>query len=47
MEYTVEMDSSAMIYIPNFIKIGSGVQKLMAGRYTDKHRQHEDRINPL
>jgi hypothetical protein len=36
MKYTVEMGSAAMIcvYIPNFIKIGSGIQKLMGG-YTD------------
>jgi hypothetical protein len=29
------MDSSAMTYIPNFIKIGSGIEKLMAGGITD------------
>jgi hypothetical protein len=28
------MDSGAMIYIPSFIKIGSGIQKLIGG-YTD------------
>jgi hypothetical protein len=27
-KYGVEMDSVAMIYIPRFIKIGSGVQML-------------------
>jgi hypothetical protein len=28
------MGSSAMIYIPSFIKIGSGVQKLITQTYT-------------
>jgi hypothetical protein len=27
--YAVEMGSGAMIYIPSFIMIGSGIQKLM------------------
>jgi hypothetical protein len=31
MEYTVEMGSGAMIYIESFIKIGSGIQKLIQG----------------
>jgi hypothetical protein len=26
-----EMSSGAVIYVPSFIKIGSGVQKFMAG----------------
>jgi hypothetical protein len=26
MKYAVEMGSGAMIYIPSFIKIGSGIQ---------------------
>jgi hypothetical protein len=34
MRYTVEMRSGAMIYVPNFIKTGSAIQKLMGG-YTD------------
>jgi hypothetical protein len=29
MEYAVEMGSVTMICIPGFIKIGSGIQKLM------------------
>jgi hypothetical protein len=33
MKYVVEMDSGAMIYIPNFIKIGSGIRKLMWGEW--------------
>jgi hypothetical protein len=37
MKYAVELGSVAMIYIPSFIKIGSGIQKLIAGihRYRD------------
>jgi hypothetical protein len=29
MKYTVEMDSSAMIYIQSFMKIGTGVQAIL------------------
>jgi hypothetical protein len=29
MKYAVEMGTSAVMYIPSFIKIGSGIQKLM------------------
>jgi hypothetical protein len=29
MKYAVEMGSGTMIYIPRFIKIGSGTQRLM------------------
>jgi hypothetical protein len=29
MKYAVEMGSGAMIYITSYIKIGSGIQKLM------------------
>jgi hypothetical protein len=36
MKYAVQMGSVAMIYIPSFIKIGSGIQKLVGG-YTDTH----------
>jgi hypothetical protein len=36
MKHTVELGSDAMIYIPSFIKIGSGIQKLIGGIY--KHR---------
>jgi hypothetical protein len=35
MVYAVEVGSSAMIYMQRFIKIGSGIQKLMGGRKTD------------
>jgi hypothetical protein len=30
------MGSGAVIYVPSFIKIGSGIQKLMGG-YTDSN----------
>jgi hypothetical protein len=35
MNYAAEMGSGVMIYIPSFIEIVSGVQKLMVGGYTD------------
>jgi hypothetical protein len=44
MKYAVETGSGAMTYIPSFVKIGSGIQKLIKRGYTDTHRQHEDRI---
>jgi hypothetical protein len=31
MTYAVEIGSGAMIYMPSFIKTGSGIQKLMGG----------------
>jgi hypothetical protein len=48
MKYAIEMGSGAMIYIPNFIKIGSGIQKLMGGyMYRHAHRQQGDLISLL
>jgi hypothetical protein len=47
MKYAVELGSGVMTYIPNFIKIGSGIQKLMGGGDSQTHRQHEDRISLL
>jgi hypothetical protein len=37
MKHAVEMDLCAMIYIPGFIKTGSGIQKLIRGihRHTE------------
>jgi hypothetical protein len=46
MKYAVEMDSGAMIYTPSFIKIGSGIQKLL-GEDTQAHRQQGDLISLL
>jgi hypothetical protein len=34
MNYAVEMGSGVMIYIPSFIKIRSGIQKLVRGGAT-------------
>jgi hypothetical protein len=34
MKYAVEMGSGAMIFIPSFIQIGSGIQKSASG-HTD------------
>jgi hypothetical protein len=31
MKYTVQMGPGVMIYIPRFINVGSGIQKLMGG----------------
>jgi hypothetical protein len=39
------MGSGAVIYVPTFINIGSGVQMLMGGGYT--HRQQRDLISLL
>jgi hypothetical protein len=44
--YAVEMDSGDMIYIPNYIKTGSGIQKLI-GRDSQTHRQHGDHVSLL
>jgi hypothetical protein len=35
MKHAVEIDSGAMMYIPSFINIGSGIQKLMGWGFTD------------
>jgi hypothetical protein len=35
MKYVIEMGSVAMIYIPSFVKIGSGIQELSGGEFTD------------
>jgi hypothetical protein len=40
------MGSGAMIYVPGFIKIGSGVQTLIRGD-TQTHRQQRDLISLL
>jgi hypothetical protein len=34
MKYAAEIGAGTMIYIPSFIKIGSGIQNLIGG-YTD------------
>jgi hypothetical protein len=45
MKYAFEMGSDAMIFIPSFIKTGSGVQKLMGGIHIQTHRQHGNLIS--
>jgi hypothetical protein len=46
MRYAVEMGSGAMIYIPSFIQIGTGIQKLI-GWDSQTHRQRGDLISLL
>jgi hypothetical protein len=43
MKYAVEVGSCAIIYMPNFIEIGSGIQKLIV----ETHRHYGDRISLL
>jgi hypothetical protein len=31
VKYDIEMGSDAMVHVPSFIKIGSGIQKLLGG----------------
>jgi hypothetical protein len=46
MEYAVEMGSGVMIYLGSFIKIGSGIQKLIRGD-SQIYRQNGDHISLL
>jgi hypothetical protein len=46
IKYDIEMGSDAMIYIPRFIKICSGIQKLLRG-YTQTQREDGDHISLL
>jgi hypothetical protein len=41
------MSSGAVIHVPSFIKIGSGVQKLIGGIHRHTHRQQRDVISLL
>jgi hypothetical protein len=41
------MGSGAVMYVPGFIKIGSCVEQLMRGGYTQTHGQQRDLINLL
>jgi hypothetical protein len=47
MKYAVEMGSGVMIYMPSFIKIGSGIQKLIGGSDTLTRRQQGHLIKLL
>jgi hypothetical protein len=40
MKYITEMGSGAVMYIPSFIKICSGIQQLIEGD-TQTHRQQD------
>jgi hypothetical protein len=31
MKYTIDMESGGIMYVPSFIKIGSGVQEFLGG----------------
>jgi hypothetical protein len=44
--YAVEMGSGAVMNVPSFIKIRSGIQKLIEGD-TQTHRQQGDLISVL
>jgi hypothetical protein len=46
MKYAVEMGSDVMIYIQNFIKIGSAIQKLIV-RAIHSHSQQGDLVSVL
>jgi hypothetical protein len=41
MKYAVEMGPGAMIYIPSFLKIGSGTQTLIGGVTKTGRRSHK------
>jgi hypothetical protein len=41
MKYAVEMGPDAMIYILSFMRIGSGIKKLIRGD-SQTHQQHGD-----
>jgi hypothetical protein len=46
MKYTIAMGSDTVIYMPSFMKIGSGIQKLVKGD-SHLHRKHGDSISLL
>jgi hypothetical protein len=41
MKYTVEMGSGAMMHVSDFIKIGSGIQKLLWGGDLKRDKSHK------
>jgi hypothetical protein len=45
MKYAVEMDSNATIYIPSFIKTGSGIQKFTGGIHRHRDLQTDWRLH--
>jgi hypothetical protein len=44
MKCVIERSSVGIIYIPSFIKIGSGIQKLIE-QDTQTHRQDDEHIS--
>jgi hypothetical protein len=47
MKHAVEIGSDAMVYIQRFVKIDSGIQKLMGEGNAKTQRQDGDRISLL
>jgi hypothetical protein len=47
MNYAVEMGSGAMIYIPSFMKTGSGIQKLWWKGDSHTHIEQDDLMSLL
>jgi hypothetical protein len=46
MKDAVEIDLGGVVYLPNFLKIGSGIIKLSGGRkHTDTHAQRARRFH--
>jgi hypothetical protein len=47
MNYVVEMTSGGMMYVPSFINIGSGIQKLLRGHpYTETQAHAQTKVSP-
>jgi hypothetical protein len=44
MKDAVEIDLGAMIYIPSFIKIGSGIRKLIRGAHIETDTHTDNRV---
>jgi hypothetical protein len=42
MNYALEMGSGVIIYIPGFIKISSGIQKLIGETHADTQTHREE-----
>jgi hypothetical protein len=47
MNYAVDLATDDMMHIPSFIKLGSGIQKLIGGVHKHTGRQHGDTISLL
>jgi hypothetical protein len=45
--YAIEVRSDAMTYLPSYIKIGSGIQKLLRGVVDIRtHRHVDSKVTP-